>query len=351
MAFDNENETEFVDLTKMGEKFKSAFNKRFGKSPIVKFLLVVLGLILLFSSFYTIGADQEGIILRFGRYIDTVSPGLHLRLPFGIDKVYKEKVKEIKKQEFGFRTVRAGVTTQYARSRRLDAESLMLTGDLNSAVVEWVVRYKIKNLKDYFFNLRDVHDTIRDVSEAAMRLIVGDRSVDEVLTVGRGEVALETQKEISRRLDEYKAGIHVVAIKLKEVTPPDPVKDAFNAVNEARQKKDAIINRAEEKRNSVIPAAHGERQKMIEEAKGYRIKRINEAKGEAEEFLAVLREYRTARDVTRRRLYLETMNEILPKVGEKYIIQGETSGLLKLLNITQPGIEEPQKKENEEEKK
>jgi membrane protease subunit HflK len=307
------------------------------RSTIGLGIVVIFVLILIGSSLYSVGPDEEGVIQRFGKYVRTTEPGLHLKIPFGVETVKKVKVKFIFKEEFGFRTVKAGVRTVYSGKSYL-AESLMLTGDLNLAVVEWIVQYRIKNAKDYLFQVRDVEETLRDISEAVMREVVGDRSVSEVLTTGRMEVALEVQQKLQKILDDYNSGIKVGTVKLQDVNPPDVVKPAFNDVNEAKQEKERMINQAWESYNKAVPLAKGEAKKMIQSAEGYALNRINRSKGDEANFIAVWRAYNSARDVTRRRLYLETLNEVLPKVKQKYIIDESQEGLLPFLQLQKGGL-------------
>ena len=306
--------------------------------PFKKYVIpvaIVIGIIILgYSTVFTVKANQRAVILRFGEYMETVEPGLHFKLPFGIDKVYAGEVKRIYNEEFGYRTLRSGRESMIDYNFRGAQEvSLMLTGDRNCAEVHWVVRYKIKNLKEYLFNVRNVKSTIRDVSEAVMRRIIGDRSIDEVLTIGRRDIEDIAEGEIETLLDMYGCGIDVQAVNLKGVNPPSQVKDAFDAVNKAVQMRDQITNEAEGKRNKVIPAAMGKKEQAISEAEGYKIRRINEATGDTKAFIAVWKEYEKAKDVTRRRLYLETMAKVIPKCGEVYIIDENQKGILSILNL------------------
>ena len=320
-----------------GDKPEFKFDK-IQFDPFKKYIIpiaVVLGIIILgFSSVFTVRANQEAAILRFGKYATTVGPGLHFKMPFGIDKVYAAEVKRIYNEEFGYRTVRSGRESMIDYNFRGATEvSLMLTGDRNCAVVHWVVRYKIKNLKEFLFSVRDVKSTIRDISEAVMRRIVGDMSIDEVLTIGRGEIENLAETEIEAVLDTYGCGIDIQVVNLKGVNPPAQVKDAFDSVNKAVQMRDQITNEAEGKKNKIIPAAMGKKQQAIREAEGYKIKRINEATGDTKAFLAVLNEYEKAKDITKRRLYLEMMEKVLPKCEEIYIIDKEQKGILPILNL------------------
>ena len=300
-------------------------------------ILVIVGI---FTSFYTLAANEEAVVLRFGKFHTITGPGFHGKLPFGIDKVHKGAVQTVYAAEFGFRTVSAGVKTRYERSnRRLMAEADMLTGDVNLAMVNWEVRWKIRDLKDYLFNVRNPVETLRDVSQAVMRIEVGDRSVDEVLTTDRIAIAMAARERMQEKLDAYGCGILIVKVNLKGVIPPDPVREAFNRVEEAKQEKDRILNLAEGLRNQKIPAARGEAEKVIKEAEGYHIGRVNRAQGDVSAFLAVLAEYLKAPEVTRRRLYLEAMEEILPKVGSITVVDGEGPGVLKHLDLGEKGGE------------
>jgi membrane protease subunit HflK len=306
--------------------------------PFKKYIVpvaIIIGIIILgYSTVFTVKANQRAVILRFGKYMETVEPGLHFKLPFGIDKVYAGEVKRIYNEEFGYRTLRSGRESMIDYNFRGAQEvSLMLTGDRNCAEVHWVVRYKIKDLKAYLFNVRNVKSTIRDVSEAVMRRLIGNRSIDEVLTIGRRDIENAAEGEIETILDTYGCGIDVQAVNLKGVNPPGQVKDAFDAVNKAVQLRDQITNEAEGKRNKVIPAAMGKKEQAISEAEGYKIRRINEATGDTKAFIAIWKEYEKAKDVTRRRLYLETMERVIPKCKEVYIIDEDQKGILPILNL------------------
>jgi len=260
-----------------------------------------------------------------------------MKMPLGIETVKKVKVEFVFKEEFGFRTLKSGVKTIYS-VRNFQDENLMLTGDLNLGVVEWIVQFKISDPREFLFNLRDVQKTIRDVSESVVREIVGDRSVTEVLTTGRMEVATEVQLRMQEILDTYEIGIKIGTVKLQDVNPPDVVKPAFNEVNESKQEKERMINQAWEAYNQQIPRAVGEAKQTIESAEGYKLNRVNRAQGDADNFRAVWRAYRVSRDVTRKRLYLETMSEILPKIKKKYVIDEEQKNVLPFLPLEQGGV-------------
>ncbi len=215
----------------------------------------------------------------------------------------------------------------------------MLTGDLNSLVVEWIVQYKVKDPVKFLFNIRDPRGTVGAISEAVMRQVVGDHSVSESLTTMRVEVNQQAQEKLQEVLDSYESGIHIVMVKLQDVNPPDEVKRAFNEVNEAKQERERMINEAWEAYNKAIPRAKGEALKTISEAKGYALNRVNRARGDADRFLATWEEYKDAKEVTRRRLYLETMAEVLPKAGRKYIMDSDQQGILPLLRLGGEGGE------------
>ncbi len=297
-------------------------------------LLALLALVIVVSSVYTIDPEEVGVIMRFGKYVSTNEPGLHFKLPFGIDRVVKVPVQRQLKQEFGFRTVRAGVRSQF---RKEPGESNMLTGDLNAAVVEWVVQYRAEDPYQFLFRVRRVEETLQDLSEAVMRQVVGDRTVDEVLTVGRQEVADLVEQRLQELCVQYEMGIKIEQVVLQDVTPPDPVKPSFNEVNQAEQERETLINQAQSEYNKVIFRAQGEAQQTIEKAEGYAIDRVNRAEGEANRFGALFGEYRKAPQVTRKRIYLETMNEVLPRFGSKIVVDDDLSGVLPLLNLDGAG--------------
>ena len=295
-------------------------------------LLVVVIVYLGSSAFYTVAVDEVGVIQRFGRYVRTVEPGLHFKFPRGIEKVSKVKVRFVYKEEFGFRTLRAGVRTQYAADKAYDDESVMLTGDLNVAVVPWIVQYRIKDSYQYLFKVRDVRSTLRDLSESTMRLVVGDRSINEVISK-REEIADEARGLLQKELDEAETGIHVSTIEMKKTNVPQPVQASFNEVNQAVQEKERMIYQAREEYNKAIPAAKGNAEKTIKSAEGYALDRVNRAQGDAARFVAEYQEYAKAKDVTRRRLYLEALKDLFPKLGKKYIIDADQKSVLPLLNL------------------
>jgi len=295
---------------------------------VVALLFIV---ILIISSFYTIAPEEIGVVLRLGKFQRSADPGLHFRLPF-LERVIKVPVQRQLKEEFGFQTVSAGVRSQYS-SRGREAESNMLTGDLNAAVVEWVVQYRIVDPYQYLFRVRNVRQTLRDMTEAVMRRVIGDRTVNEVLTVGRQEVADLVQVQLQELCIQCENGIKIEQVVLQDVNPPDPVKPSFNEVNQAQQEREKLINEAQSEYNRVIPRARGEAEQTIRVAEGYALDRKNTARGDSARFVAVYKEYQLAPDVTRRRIYLETMKEIMPRITKKTIIDEDMKGIVPLLNL------------------
>jgi membrane protease subunit HflK len=292
-------------------------------------LLLVIGLA---SSFYKVETEETGVLLRFGRFSGFAEPGLHLKIPFGIDRIYKAKTGRVLKEEFGFRTLQAGVRSTYSK-RNLEDESLTLTGDLNVSDVEWIVQYQISDPFKFLFRIHDPESTIRDLAEAVVRKVVGNSNVTEVLTTERAILADRIQSDLQEILNSYDIGVRIVTVKFQDVNPPDPVKAAFNEVNEAEQQKESLIFQAREQYNREVPKARGVARRTIQEAEGYAVERINKAKGETNRFLALLGEYRKAPDVTRQRLYLETLEKVLPKLEEIYIMDREGAGALPLLPL------------------
>jgi len=315
----------------MTDEVFEEIRSRIPRNPITGnvFRAIVIGLlalIFLSTSFYTVDPEEAALVLRFGKYVRTADPGLHFKIPFGVEDALKVPIQRQLKAEFGFRTLSAGVKSQFT-TRGFGGESNMLTGDLNAAVVEWVIQYRI--IDPY----KNVDETLRDMSEAVMRSVVGDRLVNEVLTVGRAEVAMETSDRLQELCGQYETGIKVEQVVLRNVVPPDPVKPSFNEVNQAQQEKARLINVAQSEYNQVIPRAQGEALQTIQEAEGYALDRVNRAQGDAARFDALYAEYRKAPDVTRRRIYLETMNRVLPKVERKIVVDDQIKGILPLLNL------------------
>ncbi len=304
------------------------------KPGVIKLIVVaVFILILLAGSIYQIRPEEIGVILRFGKFVRTSDPGLHFKAPLGIEKLIKVPVQRQLKMEFGFRTTRPGIRTEYRVTTESIREAVMLTGDLNVAVVEWIVQYKIKDPYKYLFKIRDAETTFRYMNEAVVRKVVGDNSVDEVITVGRARIANEAKEELQKLCDLYEIGIEVNQLIFQDVNPPDQVKPSFNEVNESLQEKERKINEAWSEYNELIPRSRGEAEQMISAAEGYAMERVNNSKGDANRFIAIYREYARAPLVTRKRLYLETINVILPKIGKKIIFDEKQKNILPLLNL------------------
>ncbi|MEO8277348.1 MAG: FtsH protease activity modulator HflK [Thermoanaerobaculia bacterium] len=303
-----------------------------GKLPLRGILLALFAAILLFGSVYTIEPEEIGVVLRFGKYVREASPGLNFKMPLGAETVTKVPVERQLKEEFGFRTEVAGVRTQYSPAQQ-DDESLMLTGDLNIADVEWVVQYRIVNAYDFLFKVRNVRETFRAMTEAVVREAVGDRTVNEVLTVGRQEVASLVEQNLQALCVQYEMGIKVEQVVLQNVNPPEKVKPSFNAVNQAQQEREERINTAQREFNQVIPRARGEAQQTVEQAEGYALDRVNRSEGDAARFVALYKEYKKAPEVTRKRIYLETLARVLPKAGRKVVVDKDVKSLVPLLNL------------------
>ncbi len=316
------------------EKIKKV-GKEYGKfAPLA--ILVLVGVMLFQGAVYSIGPDEVGVVQRFGKFVRSTEPGLHVKLPFGIDKVTPVKVKKIFKEEFGFRTATAGVRSVYA-TRNFNDESLMLTGDMNILDVRWIVQFRVNDPVKLLFETKNPVGNVRDLSEVIMRRLCGDYTVDETLTTKREEIAAKAQLELQKLLDKYETGISVVTVKLLDVNPPEKVKPAFNEVNEAKQERERMINEAWEAFNKAVPRAKGEALRTVSIAEGYRLEKVNSSKGEAERFLATWEEYKKAPEITKKRLYLETMSRVLPKAKNKFIVDPQQSSILQMLKLDGEG--------------
>lgn len=297
--------------------------------------LIIIGLLVLllgYLTFFTVEPEEVGVVVRLGKFQNTVEPGLHMKIPV-IDQVQLVPVERQLKQEFGYRTTSLSNSGSTYQKAGYEDESLMLTGDLNLADVEWVVQYRIDNPYNYLFKVRHAEQTLSDISEAAMRQIVGNRTVNEVLTVGRADVALKVQELIQQMVTEYEMGLKIEQVVLQDINPPNPVKPSFNGVNEAQQQRETLINQARADYNRVIPRARGEAMETIQQAEGYAAERVNMAQGEVSRFNDLYTEYLKAPEVTKRRIYLETMQDIIPKMGNKIITDENGSNVLPLLQM------------------
>lgn len=330
---------EFQELIITGQRIWQLYRKR-----IVAGAILLLVLWASSSMLYKIEAGSEGVVLRLGKFRHTTNPGLRFKLPWPIDKVYKVPVQTVQSLEFGYQTLEPGRRTTYVRPTAEHATTArMLTADLNLAHVEWAVQYRIPEPENYLFKIggefpynspqQNAWDLISDVSEAVMRQVIGDVSVDSVITIGREQIAADAKLEMQRMLDEFESGIKVVGVKLQSATPPEKVKGAFNAVDKAKQSKERIVHEAKGERNRKIPAARGQRDRAIAEAEGYAVRIVKEAKGQASAFLAQLTEYDKAPEITRMRLYLEMMEQVLMQVDYKIVIDESLTGILPLLHL------------------
>jgi membrane protease subunit HflK len=298
--------------------------------------MVVGGVVLLavlFSTFYQVQPEAVGVVMRFGKFVRTSEPGLHLKVPF-METVQRVPVQRQLKHEFGFRTVEAGVRSEYS-DRDFSDESVMLTGDLNVAVVEWIVQYRVADPYKFLFKVRNVDVTFRAMTEAIMREVVGDRTVTEVLTVGRQEIETRVVEQLQTLTTQYDMGVAIDQVVLQDVNPPDPVKPSWDAVNQAQQQRDRLINEARAEYNKVVPRAKGEAEQTILQAQGYALDRVNRAQGDSARFKSLYDAYRKAPDVTRRRMHLETMERVLPQVGGKLFLDKDAKGILPLLPLDQ----------------
>jgi membrane protease subunit HflK len=299
--------------------------------------LVLLGagglalLVLLFGTFYQVQPEEVGVVLRLGRFVRTSEPGLRMKIPL-VEQVEKVQVQRQLKQEFGFRTDQPGVRTTFSQDD-FSSESMMLTGDLNVAEVEWIVQYRVADPYQYLFKVRNLTDTFRAMNEAVMREAVGDRTITEVLTVGRQGIEVRVEERLRELSQQYEMGITIEQVVLQDVNPPDLVKPSWDEVNQAQQQCDRMINEARAEYNQVIPRARGEALQAILEAEGYALNRVNRARGESARFESVQTAYRRAPEVTRRRLYLESMERVIPATGGRLFVDGDASGIVPLLPL------------------
>jgi len=327
-------------ILQLQKRFKNIMPKG-GPSGIIILVLLLLGGLGLWTAYYTVPSDSVAVVQRFGQYLKNVPPGLHFKLPLGIDSATIVPVKRQLKQEFGFATPGATDAFQSPHPSEGKRETQMVTGDLNAALVEWVVQYRISDPAKYLFEVREPRETLRYVSESVMREVVGDRTVDEVITIGRQEIESEALTKMQTLSTKYTMGISIDQVQLKNINPPKPVQESFNEVNQAQQEKEKLINEARRDYNKVIPLAEGEKDQRIREADGYRLKRINEAEGDIARFNSLLAEYTKAPEVTRRRIYIETMQAILPGIQSKIIVDEQTRGILPLLNLDAQKVIKP----------
>jgi membrane protease subunit HflK len=327
------------DLVRQGQdRLKQLLPGGGPRGAIVLTIIALVGFGV-WTAYYTVPSDSVAVVQRFGKYLKDVDPGLHFKLPLGIDTATIVPVKRQLKQEFGFTT--PGAADPYQSPRDGKRETEMVTGDLNAALVEWVVQYRISDPAKFLFEVREPSETLRYVSESVMREVVGDRTVDEVITIGRQEIETEALAKMQALSTKYAMGISIDQVQLKNINPPQPVQESFNEVNQAQQEKEKLINEARRDYNKVIPLAEGEKDQRIREADGYRLKRINEAEGDVARFSALLAEYTKAPEVTRRRIYIETLQDVMPRIRSKIVIDEQTRSILPLLNLDSPSGDRP----------
>jgi len=319
----DEDKEKIINLVDKIPKLK--FSK--GLSVIVLVLVIALYLA---TGIFVVAPDEQGVVRRFGKFIRIESPGLNYHLPFPIETVLSPAVTQVKRVEIGFRTITFGPPARY---REIPAEALMLTGDENIVSAEAIVQYKIKDPVNYLFNIILHEQTVRSAAEATLRQVIGERKIDEALTVGKYEIQEETKKLLQELLDSYKAGILIVAVQLQDVNPPKEVQDAFKDVASAKEDKSRYINQAQGYRNDLIPKARGEAVKMTKEAEGYKIERIKKAEGDVAKFNSILTEYKKGEYITQARLYLETMEEIFPNMNKVIVDLEENQSLINLLPL------------------
>ncbi len=331
--------SDLEDMVRQGQDRLRQIMPTGGPRSAIVLVILALAAFVAWTTYYTVPSDSVAVVQRFGKYLTDVPPGLHFKLPLGIDVATIVPVKRQLKQEFGFAT--AGATDPYQIPRDAKQEAQMVTSDLNAALVEWVVQYRVSDPVKFLFDVREPRGTLRDVSESVMREVVGDRTVDEVITIGRQEIETEALTKMQALATKYAMGISIDQVQLKNINPPKPVQASFNEVNQAQQEKEKLINEARRDYNKVIPLAEGEKDQRIREADGYRLKRINEAEGDAARFSALLAEYIKAPEVTRRRIYIETLQDVMPGIRSKIIVDERARSILPLLNLDSQKGERP----------
>jgi len=321
------------DLEEVLRRLKNRYDfSKFPRGSILWIGLIVVLILIGFTSYYTVDPQETAVVQRFGKFVRTADAGLHFKIPFGIETVRKVVTGRVLQREYGYRTIEPGIRSRFAE-KGYEEESRMLSGDLNVIDLQWTVQYKVRDPMDYLFQVQDVESTLDDISESVMRRIVGNRYVDEVLTVGRASVADMAETEIQEIIDQYKTGLQITMVKLQNANPPDPVKQAFNEVNEAQQEKERMINEAQQVYNQKIPRAKGEARQKITQAEGYALERVNKAQGEVARFSDILTEYEKAPEVTRSRMYLEAFADFNNKIDRLIVIDGSQQNLLPLFDI------------------
>lgn len=321
------------DIEEIIRRIKSRYDlSQFPKGSVWWLVAIAVVVLIAFNSYYTVAPEETAVVQRFGRFVRTADAGLHFKVPFGVETVRKVVTGRVLQREYGYRTVEPGVRTRFTE-KGYEEEARMLSGDLNVIDLQWTVQYKVRNPIDYLFQVEDVDGTLDDISESVMRRIVGNRYVDEVLTVGRASVADMAATEIQQIMDHYRTGLQIIMVKLQNANPPDPVKQAFNEVNEAQQERERMINEAQQVYNQKIPRAKGEARQKITQAEGYALERVNRAEGEVARFSDILAEYRKSPEVTRSRMYLEALSEFSSKIDRLIVIDESQKNLLPLFDL------------------
>lgn len=322
------------DIEEIIRRIKSRYDlSKFPKGSIWWVALIAVVILVAFNSYYTVDPEETAVVQRFGRFVRTADAGLHFKIPFGVETVRKVVTGRVLQREYGYRTVEPGVRSRFTE-KGYEEEARMLSGDLNVIDLQWTVQYKVRDPIDYLFQVEDVDGTLDDISESVMRRIVGNRYVDEVLTVGRASVADMAGVEIQQIMDRYRTGLQIIMVKLQNANPPDPVKQAFNEVNEAQQEKERMINEAQQVYNQKIPRAKGEARQKITQAEGYALDRVNRAEGEVARFSDILTEYQKSPEVTRSRMYLEALSELSSKIDRLIVIDESQKNLLPLFDLS-----------------
>ena len=315
----------------MSEKDKVKKSKFFRPATFVWLIIIVLGLVAVFSSFYIVDETEQAVVTRFGKYTDTVGAGLHFKAPFGVDKTYKVPVKVVQTEQFGFKTVRSGRDNEYKNN--ITEESTMLTGDLNIVDVEWIIQYRIVDPKQWLFGVYERQETIRDISRSVINTLVGDRAILDVMGSERQTIQALAQEQMNENFKNLGLGINVTTVQLQNVVPPRGVQAAFEDVNKAIQDMNRFINEGKEAYNAEIPKAKGEADKQIQIAEGYAAERVNMAEGDVARFNSVYEEYKRSPKVTKERLYLETMDEIFSGETKPELIDGTLENVLPVKNL------------------
>ena len=338
MSWDPRNQGDEKNIEDVIRQAKSQFEsiKKRGKGLWTLVIIVLIIGVGALTAAYTVQTGHRGVLLRFGKFAGVVTPGLHFKIPFGVDRVIDVHTEKVETETFGFRSESPGARSKFRKDTEAAKESTILTGDLNVIDMEWIVQYRRQDPRKFLFSIHDPVQTIRDISETVARQIVGDRSFDYVLQ-NREEVSRIFQDDLQKILDEYDSGIKIVGVRLQNVVPPDAVKNAFNEVNEAQQEKERLINEAQETYNRQIPQARGEAERLINSTQGYALERVNKAKGETSRFSDVLKEYRNAKEVTKKRMYLEMYREVIPNAKNVYVIDSKQKTILPMLDIDKLG--------------